>query len=191
MQCNDSTFVYPAKWSGQYVQLTSITICSYKNFFLVMGTFKIYSPTYFQIWYIIINYGHHDLFILIVEICTFWSPSPISPTTPPSLPQATTNLFSLSMSSVFVLFCCLIFFLFSYLFFIFIFFGRAHGMWTFPDQGSNPCHSSNHSSDKISSLTHWATRELHLFFFFSHFLCAPVAHESSQARGQMEAAAVG
>ena len=41
-------------------------------------------------------------------------------------------------------------------------------MWKFPDQGSNPCHSSNqsHYSDNTRSLTHWATRELLPVLFF-------------------------
>ena len=41
-------------------------------------------------------------------------------------------------------------------------FGCAHGMWKFPDQGSNPYPSSDlsHCSDNTRSLAHCATREL-------------------------------
>ena len=40
--------------------------------------------------------------------------------------------------------------------------GCAHGMWKFPDQGLNPCLSSNRSCcrDNARSLTHCTTREL-------------------------------
>ena len=41
------------------------------------------------------------------------------------------------------------------LFFFFFFFGHICGMWKFPGQGSNPCHSSNpsHCSENARSLT--------------------------------------
>ena len=40
---------------------------------------------------------------------------------------------------------------------VFVRFGHAHGMWKFPSQGSNPCHSSDHARNsstcfKIHSL---------------------------------------
>ena len=46
--------------------------------------------------------------------------------------------------------------------FFFFFFGHALGMWQFPDQGSNPSHSSDlsHCSDHLGSLTCCAIREL-------------------------------
>ena len=64
-------------------------------------------------------------------------------------------------------------------------FGHACGMWKFPGQGSNPCHSSDNNA---GSLTHCATRELRLSlhsyslylynilcynFFFLHLKTAP------------------
>ena len=47
-------------------------------------------------------------------------------------------------------------------FFFFFFFCHTHGKWNFPGQGLNLRHSSDGScySDKIGSLTGWATREL-------------------------------
>ena len=47
-----------------------------------------------------------------------------------------------------------------------IFFGCTHGMWKFPGQGSNPCHSIDLSqcSDNTRSSTHCTTRELHNLF---------------------------
>ena len=46
-------------------------------------------------------------------------------------------------------------------FFLSFFFGCIHGMWKFLDQESNSHQSSDlsHWSDKIRSLSHWATRE--------------------------------
>ena len=40
-------------------------------------------------------------------------------------------------------------------------------MQKFPGQGFNPWHSSNqsHSSDNAGSSTHWASREVHAFFY--------------------------
>ena len=51
---------------------------------------------------------------------------------------------------------------------MFFFFGHAWGRWKFPDQGWNPCHSSNptHCSDNAGSLTCWATRELQQLIFY-------------------------
>ena len=48
-----------------------------------------------------------------------------------------------------------------YLYFI-LFFGHAHSMWKFPDQGLDLCHSSDLSccSDNARSLTCCTTREL-------------------------------
>ena len=48
-------------------------------------------------------------------------------------------------------------------------FGHARGMWKFPDQGSNPYHSSNpdHWGDKARSLTHCGTRELHSVIYLT------------------------
>ena len=47
---------------------------------------------------------------------------------------------------------------------------QAHGMWKFPGQGSNPCHSSHpsHCRDNAGSLTHWATGELHRHKIFNN-----------------------
>ena len=58
---------------------------------------------------------------------------------------------------------CLSFYLFIFL----LLFVHAHGTWKFPDQGSNPHHSSNPSccKDNAISLTHWATRELPISLF--------------------------
>ena len=50
----------------------------------------------------------------------------------------------------------------TYLFlFFFFFFGRAHSMWKFPGQGSNPLHSSHQSccSGNTRSLTSFITQE--------------------------------
>ena len=78
------------------------------------------------------------------------------------------------------------------------FFWLYYGMWKFPGQGSNLCHSSDPSgcSDNTGSLTH-TTREL-IFFYFSffcflifNFMATPAAYGSSWARGQIGAAAAG
>ena len=51
---------------------------------------------------------------------------------------------------------------------LFIFFGHSCGLWKFPGQGSNPRHSGSlypiHSN--AGSLTHCATGERHVLFFF-------------------------
>ena len=86
----------------------------------------------------------------------------------------------------------------------FFFFGHAHSMWKFQGQGSNPCHSGHlsQSSDTTRSLAHWATRELYLVTFevlqlqvfclcFCFLWLHPAAYRSSQARGQIGAAAAG
>ena len=55
-------------------------------------------------------------------------------------------------------------------FFFFFFFGCTYGMWKFPSQGLNQCHSSDPSSDSTGSLTYCATRELlELCEFYSTF----------------------
>ena len=54
-----------------------------------------------------------------------------------------------------------------------IFFCCTHGMWKFPGQGLNPCHSSDpgHCSDNAGTLTHWATKEfLNTYFKNSSLL---------------------
>ena len=51
---------------------------------------------------------------------------------------------------------------------LFFFFpGRAWGMWKFPGQGSNPCHSSNLGccNNNTRSLADCTTRELHMELF--------------------------
>ena len=52
------------------------------------------------------------------------------------------------------------------LFVCLLLFGCTSGIGKFPDQGSNPCHSSkpSHCSDNTSSLTLWGTRELQTRF---------------------------
>ena len=52
-------------------------------------------------------------------------------------------------------------------FFFFLFFGHVHGMWKFLGQGLNLYHSSNprHSGDNTDSLSHWAIRELLIWWF--------------------------
>ena len=47
----------------------------------------------------------------------------------------------------------------AYPFFFFFFFGRTHGMWKFPGQKSNPCHSCNpiHCNDTRSLGIHKET----------------------------------
>lgn len=49
VQHNASRLVYIAKWSARWFQVSSVTTDSCKWFVLVMTTFKIHSPTYFQI----------------------------------------------------------------------------------------------------------------------------------------------
>ena len=69
----------------------------------------------------------------------------------------------------------------------FLFLGCACCMQKFLDQGLSLCCNCNqsHSNDKVGSLTRWAIRELHFFFFpepdffllsgflrkFDHFIC--------------------
>ena len=62
-------------------------------------------------------------------------------------------------SHSFFFFC---FFLTWHLWLYFLFFGCTRGMWMFPDEVSNLCHSSDLSgcSDHARSLTHCITREL-------------------------------
>ena len=62
--------------------------------------------------------------------------------------------------------------LFWELLYFFFFFGCAHGIWTFPGQGSNLSHSSDpsHCSDSARSLTHCATRELQDFCILNQWL---------------------
>ena len=51
----------------------------------------------------------------------------------------------------------------------FFFFGHTHGMWKFSGKGMNPSHSSNPShSNNTRSLSHWATRELQVCYFWKH-----------------------
>ena len=70
------------------------------------------------------------------------------------------------------LFKSLFFFYFGFFlflsFFFFFFFRRTLSKLKFPGQGSNRCHSSiqSHSSHTTRSITHWATREFQLVFFF-------------------------
>ena len=59
-------------------------------------------------------------------------------------------------------------------FIVFIFiFGCSRGIWKFPDQGSNPCLSSDPSccSDNTRSLTHCTTRELPQMINLPHTEC--------------------
>ena len=51
---------------------------------------------------------------------------------------------------------------FLFVYFCFCFFGHTHGMWKFPDQESNLCHSNDPSccSGNARSLTHCIVREL-------------------------------
>ena len=46
-----------------------------------------------------------------------------------------------------------------------LFFGHDHGIWKFPGQGLNPCHSR----DNTGSLTCWTTREVFCFVCFLFF----------------------
>ena len=50
----------------------------------------------------------------------------------------------------------------AYLLLLFCLFGHAHGIWKFPGEGLNLCHSGNpsHSCDNARSLTLCTTREL-------------------------------
>ena len=92
----------------------------------------------------------------------------------------------------FIHFC--IFFLFSTFFFFLLCLWHVEIL----RQGTKPIHSSNPSccSDAAGSLTCYTTRELPIYFcfirkFFFFFTSAPVAYESSQARGSDRAAAAG
>ena len=54
----------------------------------------------------------------------------------------------------------------------FFLFGHTHGMWTFPGQGSNPCHNSNPSccSDNAGSLTCCVTELPRTAYFWQSWL---------------------
>ena len=73
------------KWSAQLVQLTFVTIPSYKIFFLAMRTSKIHSFSIFQICNtvltVVVMLYITSLWQLILQqtVCTFW---PLSPTHP-------------------------------------------------------------------------------------------------------------
>lgn len=56
------------------------------------------------------------------------------------------------------------------------------GMWKFPSQRSNPCHSNDPSccSDNAGSLTHYTTRELQACFFFKPTSTLNSAQRSSR-----------
>ena len=79
---------------------------------------------------------------------------------------------------------------------LYVFICPNHGIWKFPGQVSNPCHSS----DNTGSLNCWASREFWwdyllllllgfffvfcgLFFFFCPFRATHSAYGGSQARG--------
>ena len=84
VQNKDLIFVYMHKqWSPQEVQLTSITIHSYRISFLVMRTFKFYSFSKFQILntvlltivtmlYIIDSWLIYFFIYFVMEVFTFW-----------------------------------------------------------------------------------------------------------------------
>ena len=57
--------------------------------------------------------------------------------------------------------------------FVCFYFGCTWGIWKFPDQGLNPCHSCNmcHSWGNTRSLTHWAMRELPRSILVSYDSC--------------------
>lgn len=54
-----------------------------------------------------------------------------------------------------------------------VFFGYAHGMWTFLGQGLSPCHNNDPSccNDKARSLACCTTRELLVNNFFTLVMC--------------------
>ena len=86
-----------------YVPISSITTQSYNFFFwwkflisTLLAVFRYTVVQYCELWMPRLYITSQDLFILQLETCTFWPPSPILATSYP-LTLVTTNLFSVSV----------------------------------------------------------------------------------------------
>ena len=91
-----------------FTVMSPVNVHRHKNFFPVMRTFKIRFPSYFQTchgaWLTAVTVRpvmSPGLTHLILEVCPFWLPSPMSP-----LPPAATDLFSVSTSLGFLFHLC-------------------------------------------------------------------------------------